>query len=151
MLPLIQVVQDVEPYELMKLRLLNASHQALAYLGHLSGYTYVHEMLREELFSSFLLAYMADEATPTLPPVPDQDIEKYQHTLISRFSNGYMSDTLLRLCAETSDRIPKFLLPVVHDNIANGGRLELSALVTACWARYDEGVDEDGNPHEVSA
>lgn len=145
----VQMVYDVEPYELMKLRLLNASHQSLAYLGHLAGYTYVHEMMKEELYTSFLLAYMGDEAAPTLPLVPGQDIAEYKTTLINRFSNGYVSDTLLRLCAETSDRIPKFLLPVVQHNLENGGRVELSALVIASWARYAEGADEDGKPHEV--
>ena len=54
-----QVVSDVEPYELMKLRLLNASHQAMGYLGLLAGYTYVHEVCQHPLFVEFLLGYMA--------------------------------------------------------------------------------------------
>jgi mannitol 2-dehydrogenase len=40
----VQVVSDVEPYELMKLRLLNASHQALCYFGYLAGYRLVHDV-----------------------------------------------------------------------------------------------------------
>ena len=47
---------DVEPYELMKLRLLNASHQALCYLGYLAGYRYAHEVCQDPLFVDFLLA-----------------------------------------------------------------------------------------------
>ena len=62
----VQVVDDVEPYELMKLRLLNASHQGLCYLGFLSGYRYAHEVCADELFADFLLAYMAREGAPTL-------------------------------------------------------------------------------------
>ena len=65
-----QVVADVEPYELMKLRLLNASHQALCYFGYLAGYRLVHEVAQDPLFAEFLLAYMDREATPTLAPVP---------------------------------------------------------------------------------
>ena len=60
----VQLVDDVEPYELMKLRLLNASHQALCYLGYLAGYRYAHEVCQDELFAEFLLAYMDREATP---------------------------------------------------------------------------------------
>ena len=60
----VQLVPDVEPYELMKLRLLNASHQALCYLGYLAGYRYAHEVCQDELFTSFLLGYMDREATP---------------------------------------------------------------------------------------
>ena len=70
----VQVVDDVEPYELMKLRLLNASHQALAYFGYLCGYRLVHEAAQDPLFQRFLLGYMDDEATPTLPPVPGVDL-----------------------------------------------------------------------------
>ncbi len=145
----VQVVDDVEPYELMKLRLLNASHQALCYLGYLSGYRLVHEVAQDELFSSFLLAYMDDEATPAVPPVPGQDLEEYKHTLIHRFSNENVRDTVARLCAESSDRIPKWLVPVIRHNLASGGPVELSALVVASWARYAEGTDEDGEPIEV--
>jgi len=60
----VQLVADVEPYELMKLRLLNASHQALCYLGYLAGYRLVHEVTQDPLFADFLLHYMDVEATP---------------------------------------------------------------------------------------
>ena len=63
-----QVVPDVMPYELMKLRLLNASHQALCYFGYLAGYRLVHEVAQDPLFANFLLDYMNREATPTLVP-----------------------------------------------------------------------------------
>jgi mannitol 2-dehydrogenase len=59
----VQVVTDVEPYELMKLRLLNASHQALCYFGYLCGYRLVHEAAQDPLFQAFLLGYMDEEAT----------------------------------------------------------------------------------------
>ena len=84
----VQVVDDVEPYELMKLRLLNASHQALAYFGYLCGYRLVHDAAQDPLFQRFLLArYMDEEATPTLAPVPGVDLDDYKRTLIERFSN----------------------------------------------------------------
>ena len=66
----VQMVGDVVPYELMKLRLLNASHQSLCYLGYLSGYRYAHEVCQDPLFADFLLAYMEREGSPTLPEVP---------------------------------------------------------------------------------
>ena len=145
----VQVVDDVEPYELMKLRLLNASHQALCYLGHLAGYELVHEVAQDPLFAEFLLSYMDVEATPTLHPVPGIDLEDYKHTLITRFSNGGVRDTVARLCAESSDRIPTWLLPVVRANLAHGGQVQRAALVVAAWARYAEGTDELGQPITV--
>jgi mannitol 2-dehydrogenase len=142
----VQLVEDVEPYELMKLRLLNASHQALCYFGYLAGYRLVHEAVQDPLFADFLLAYMNDEATPTLEEVPGIDLDSYKRSLIERFSNPHVRDTVARLCAESSDRIPKWLLPVIRHNLDTGGQVTLSAAVVASWARYAEGVDEQGTP-----
>jgi mannitol 2-dehydrogenase len=58
-------------------------------------------------------------------------------------------DTLARLCAESSDRIPKWLVPVIRHNLEHGGEIDRSALVVAAWARYAEGVDERGEPIKV--
>ncbi len=145
----VQLVDDVTPYELMKLRLLNASHQALCYLGYLAGYRYAHEVCQDQLFTDFLLGYMAHEGEPTLQPVPGVDLTAYEHQLIERFANPEIQDTLARLCAESSDRIPKWLVPVIREQLAANGPVERSALVVAAWARYAEGVDEQGRPIEI--
>ncbi|MGO4649614.1 mannitol dehydrogenase family protein [Nocardia sp. 2YAB30] len=145
----VQLVADVAPYELMKLRLLNASHQALAYLGYLSGYRLVHEAAQDPVFQRFLSRYMDHEATPTLPSVPGVDLTWYKHTLIERFSNPAIGDTIARLCAESSDRIPKWLLPVIRQQLTAGGEIDCAAAVVAGWARYAEGTDEQGEPIEV--
>jgi mannitol 2-dehydrogenase len=145
----VQVVDDVGPYELMKLRLLNASHQALCYFGYLCGYRLVHDAAQDPLFRTFLLQYMDKEATPTLSPVPGVDLDEYKHTLIERFSNPEVRDTIARLCADSSDRIPKWLLPVIREQLSQGGEISRSATVVASWARYAEGIDEQGQPIEV--
>jgi mannitol 2-dehydrogenase len=145
----VQVVPDVVPYELMKLRLLNASHQAMCYYGYLAGYRLVHEVAQDRLFANFLLDYMNREATPTLAPVPGIDLDAYKLQLIERFSNEAVRDTVARLCAESSDRIPKWLLPVIRENLAADRDVSLSASVVASWARYAEGVDERGEPITV--
>ena len=145
----VQIVADVEPYELMKLRLLNASHQALAYPGALAGYTYVHEACQQPAIAQFLLDYMIKEATPTLLPVPGIDLDAYRHELIARFSSPSVRDTVARLAFDASERIPKFLLPVVRAQLASGGEITRSATVVAAWAAYLEGTDEAGTPIEI--
>ena len=145
----VQVVPDVVPYELMKLRLLNASHQAMCYFGYLAGYRLVHEVAQDQLFANFLLDYMNREATPTLAPVPGIDLDAYKLKLIERFSNAAVRDTVARLCARSSERIPSWLVPVIRENLAAGRDVRLSAAVVASWARYAEGVDEHGEPITV--
>jgi mannitol 2-dehydrogenase len=146
----VQIVEDVEPYERMKLRLLNSGHQALAYLGSLVGYRLVHEAAQDPLFRRLLLDYMVEEATPTLLPVPGIDLDAYRHELIERFANPAIRDTLARLAFDGSERLPKWLLPVVRDNLAAGGEVHRSAAVVAGWARYSEGVDDEGRPLEIN-
>ncbi|MGV0798007.1 mannitol dehydrogenase family protein, partial [Mycolicibacterium elephantis] len=143
------LVDDVTPYELMKLRLLNASHQSLCYFGYLAGYRLVDEAAGDPLFARFLMEYMDSEATPTLRPVPGIDLPDYKRTLIERFANPGIKDTIARLCFGSSDRIPKWLLPVVRENLKTGAPVRLSAATVASWARYAEGVDEQGQPIDV--
>ncbi len=144
-----QIVEDVSPYEKMKLRLLNASHQALAYFAFLEDYTYVHDAASDVNAAAFLRRFMDEEATPTLDPVPGVDLEEYKSTLIERFRNPEVKDTITRLCAETSDRIPKWFVPIIRELVADGRRVDLSAAVVASWARYAEATDENGNPIPV--
>jgi mannitol 2-dehydrogenase len=142
----VQVVEDVAPYELMKLRLLNASHQALCYFAYLDGYRLVHDAAQDPLYRTFLRGYMDAEGTPTLAPVPGVDLDDYKGTLIERFSNPEVRDTVARLCAESSDRIPKWLLPAIRHNLEHDGEIARSAAIVASWARYAEGTDEQGEP-----
>jgi mannitol 2-dehydrogenase len=145
----VQLTSDVEPYERMKLRLLNAGHQAIAYNGHLCGYVYAHEAASDPVFVEFLLGYMNDEARPTLGVVPGIDLDEYIRTLIARFSNPAIRDTVARLCAFSSDRIPKWVLPVIRANLVADGEITRAVAIVASWARYAEGRDEKGEPIDI--
>jgi mannitol 2-dehydrogenase len=145
----VQLVEDVVPYELMKLRLLNASHQALGYFGFLSGHRFVHEVAGDPLFARFLRDYMDREGTPTLSEVPGVDLDAYKTTLIERFANPGVADTLARINFGSSDRISLWVLPVIRHQLEHGGEMERATAVVASWARYAEGVDEKGDPIDV--
>ncbi|MCS5715754.1 mannitol dehydrogenase family protein [Herbiconiux sp. CPCC 205716] len=144
----VQIVDDVAPYELMKLRLLNGSHQALAYFGALAGHEFVEEAMADEDLVRFLERYMS-EVLPTVPAVPGIDLREYRRVLLERFSNPAIRDTLARLCADSSNRIPKFVVPSILENRAAGRPVEFGAAVLASWARYAIGVDESGGPIHV--
>jgi len=141
----VQIVPDVQPYETMKLRLLNASHQALAYLGYLAGHRYVHEAAADPALRRLIQRMMDEEVTPLLPPVPGVDLDAYKRSLVERFQNPKIRDTLARLAFAGSDRMPKFLLPSLAEALAQGRPRRLLTLATAGWLRYLRGVDEQGN------
>ncbi len=141
----VQIVPDVHPYETMKLRLLNGSHQALAYLGYLAGHRYVHQATADPDLQRLVARMMDEEVTPLLPPVPGIDLGAYKRSLIERFQNPKIADTLARLAVAGSDRMPKFLLPSLSEALAQGRPHRLLTLATAGWLRYLRGVDERGN------
>ena len=144
-----QMVSDVVPYELMKLRLLNASHQGLAHWGRLLGIEYAHDAAADPDIAAWVRAYLEREARPTLRPVPGIDLDGYVDTLFERFTNEAIADTLFRLAQDASNRMPKFVLGTVRDNLASGGPIRLGAAMVAAWALGDEGVDEAGAPIAV--
>ncbi|MFL5844433.1 MAG: mannitol dehydrogenase family protein [Solirubrobacteraceae bacterium] len=143
------VLADVRPHELMKLRMLNAGHQAIAYFGMLCGHEFVDEAVGDPLIGGFLEGYLRDEAAPSLEGVSAREAADYQRTLLTRFANPGVRDRLARLAVDASDRIPKFLLPVVRERLATGGDVRRCAAVVASWARYADGFDEQGEPVEV--
>jgi len=122
----------------------------MSYLGYLAGYRYVHEVCSDPLFAEFILGYMEEEATPTLRPVPGIDLHAYRTELLHRFSNPAIRDTLARQMVDASERIPKFLLPVLREQLDREGPINRAVLVIAAWSRFLEGADEQGTTIEIT-
>lgn len=130
-------VEDVSAYELAKLRLLNCSHQVIAYLGTLLGYQTVDQAIADEDLSQFLRhVYMEREATPGLVEAPGLNLADYRATLIERFQNPNIRDTLSRLVA--AQRIPDLLVPLIRENLIHNRSIEACALVVAAWAMCED-------------
>jgi fructuronate reductase/mannitol 2-dehydrogenase len=100
----------------------------------------------DPLFRQYIERLMNVEVTPLLPPVPGVDLAEYKRTLVERFANPKIGDTLARLCQDASDRMPKFLLPSVAEALASRRPCRLLTLAVAGWFRYLRGVDEQGAP-----
>ncbi|MEG3879805.1 mannitol dehydrogenase family protein [Microcoleus sp. herbarium7] len=144
----VQMTDDVHPYEMMKIRLLNASHMLIGYLGSLAGYTYVYEVMADPLFVQ-AVANLMDEVTPTLQPVPGIDLDDYKKTLIERFSNPKIRDRLPRLCLSGSAKIPKFVLGSLRDKLQLGGAIDYLSLTIAAWCRYLNGCDDQNRQFPI--
>ncbi|MBS1814598.1 MAG: mannitol dehydrogenase family protein [Acidobacteria bacterium] len=145
----VTMVDDVAPYELMKMRLLNASHMAIAYLGALTGYPLVHEVMQDPLYTTFVERFM-EECTPVVPKIPGVDLPLYKRTLVERFSNPTINDQVTRLCSEGSAKMPKWVIPSIAELLQQGRKTTLLSLVVAAWIHYlRAGVDELGKPLEI--
>lgn len=133
----VQLVNDVRPYEAMKLSILNAGHSLVGLLGDALGYTKIHEAVKDPAIATVFERYALQEAIPVLPPVAGVDMRAYFQTVRSRFSNATINDATARIISGSSDKIPKFLLPVAHKNLQEDTpNIEIAALVVAAWWYY---------------
>jgi len=144
-----QFVDNVVPYENMKLRLLNAGHSVLGMLGALHGYKTIDEAARDADFSVFLKSFMDVEVSPTLGDLGDIDLGAYKKSLVDRFQNVYIKDLVSRICLESSAKIPIFLLPTIKAQLKGEGNIARAAFVVAAWCKYNDGVDENGKTYVI--
>lgn len=137
-------VPSVAPYELMKLRILNGGHAAIAYPAALMDIHFVHESMENPLIRAFLAKLENAEIIPVVPPVPNTSLQDYFALIETRFSNPKIGDTIPRLAQDGSNRQPKFILPSTADRLARGLDVQGLALVSALWCRYFEGKTDSG-------
>ncbi|CAN7148741.1 mannitol dehydrogenase family protein [Bosea sp. LjRoot90] len=142
----VQFVADVAPFELMKIRILNGGHAAIAYPAGLLDIHFVHEAMEDAHIARFLSVLLEEEVIPRVPPVPDTDLAAYKRTIERRFANPKIGDTIRRLCLDGSNRQPKFILPTLRDALRADGPVDGLALVSALWCRYCYGETESGQP-----
>jgi fructuronate reductase len=137
------VTPDVEPFELMKLRLLNGAHSALAYLGSLAGRQTIAEAMADPALAGFLTRFW-QEVLPTVPPPPGIDLPDYTRSLAARFRNPAIRHRTWQIAMDGSQKLPQRLLGPVRARRALGLPVPCLALAIAAWARYLGGVDEAG-------
>jgi mannitol 2-dehydrogenase len=142
----VQFVADVAPFELMKIRVLNGGHAALAYPAALLDIHFVHDAMADRQVRGFLDRLEREEILPAVPPVPGTSLDEYQALVMRRFANPQVGDTIPRLCADGSNRQPKFILPTVADRLGQGASVDGLALVGALWCRYCAGSTDSGAP-----
>ncbi len=140
------LVGDVAPYELMKLRLLNGSHSALAYLGALAGHAHVHDVLADPSFRTFLADLMCLELAPTVPAPPGVDLAAYQAALLDRFANPAVLHRTTQIAMDGTQKLPVRLLPCVRERLARGQPVDRIGLAVAGWMRFVVGCDDQREP-----
>ena len=144
-----ELVADVAPFEAMKLRLLNGSHSALAYLGFLSGREFIYQVVADPVFVAYMRRMM-EEVAPSLAVPQGVDLRAYQDALLQRFQNPALPHRTQQIAMDGSQKLPQRLLGTVRDNLAARRPIDLIALAIAGWMRYVGGVDEQGRDIAVA-
>lgn len=145
----VELRNDVHLFETMKGRVLNASHTVLAYPAILSGIEIVYEAMENKPVHGFLTRFVYKDSLPILEGPPGVDMKQYADTVLSRFANHAVGDQMLRVGHYGSAKIPVFLRKTIETLVANGGHIDRVAFFLACFAKYLNGVDDNGNKFEV--
>ena len=140
----VQFVEDVTPFEYMKIRILNGGHAVLAYAGGLLDVHYVHDAMEHPLVHAFFDKVEREEIIPTVMPVPGTNIQDYYKLIERRFANPKIADTIRRLALDGSNRQPKFIVPPMADRLRAGQSIKGLALESALWCRYCFGTTDSG-------
>jgi fructuronate reductase len=144
----VQMVSDVTPFEHMKLRLLNASHSALAYLGYLAGHETIAAAMTDHRFAAFAQRVMQD-AAPTLTMPEGTDLAAYSASLLQRFSNAALHHRTWQIAMDGSQKLPQRLLATLQDRLRLDLSIDTHALAVAGWMRYVTAKDEQGRAIDV--
>ncbi|STL90351.1 oxidoreductase yeiQ [Escherichia coli] len=145
----VQMVNDVLPWEEMKLRMLNGSHSFLAYLGYLSGFAHISDCMQDRAFRHAARTLMLDEQAPTLQ-IKDVDLTQYADKLIARFANPALKHKTWQIAMDGSQKLPQRMLAGIRIHQGRETDWSLLALGVAGWMRYVSGVDDAGNAIDVS-
>ncbi|WP_411742006.1 mannitol dehydrogenase family protein [Rhodobacter sp. TJ_12] len=144
-----QMVADVTPYEHMKLRMLNGTHSALAYLGYLAGHETIADTMADPVFARFVKKLWADEIIPALTPPPGESLAAYAEALAARYANPAIRHRTWQIAMDGSQKLPQRILGTLAETFAAGRTAPGLVLAVAAWMRYVGGTDETGAPIEV--
>ncbi|WP_173024009.1 mannitol dehydrogenase family protein [Dickeya poaceiphila] len=143
-----QLVDDVLPFEEMKLRMLNGSHSFLAYLGYLAGYEHINDCMDDLHYRKAVRHLMLQEQAPTLQ-VSGVDLSAYADQLLERFSNPALKHRTWQIAMDGSQKLPQRMLASLRWHLAHRSDHRALTLGVAGWMRYVGGIDDAGQVIDI--
>ncbi|WP_347919111.1 mannitol dehydrogenase family protein [Paracoccus marcusii] len=145
----VQLVDDVTPFEHMKLRMLNGTHSSLAYLGYLAGHQTIADTMADPVMAQFVDRLWRSEIIPALTPPPGTDLAAYADALAARYANPAIRHRTWQIAMDGSQKLPQRILGTIAEGRAAGRPVPGLTLAVAAWMRYASGRDEAGGAIEV--
>ena len=145
----IQMVSNVELHEKMKLRCLNGTHSALAYLGYLAGCNTIAECIFDDSMGNYIQYLWEKEIIPTLETPEGEDLNDYCSELLQRYQNPAIEHRTWQIAMDGSQKLPQRILETVSDLLKHQRNFQGLALAIAAWIKYVTGKDVNGNMIDV--
>lgn len=146
----VELRNDVEAYEAVKGRMLNASHALMSYPALLLGYRYVHDAMKDPDIIALLTKFLESDVEPLIDPPAGLSLSAYREKIIERFSNPAIGDQLLRVAHDGASKLPVFHTKTIMQLAERDGDMRREALLLACFQRYLRGVDDSGRAFDVN-
>ena len=145
----VELRDDVGVFEVMKQRVLNASHMMLGYPGLLCGYRIVHEAMADNRFFRLLDTFQDHDVIPHLEAPRGVSLKAYKEKVLERFANPAVNDQLQRLALDGWAKFGVYHLKILEALIASGSDLRREAFFLACIEAYLKGRDDKGESFTV--
>ena len=145
----VKFTTEVAGWELMKLRLLNAAHSCIAYLGDPAGFDTVDTAISSPEIRAFVDAFWRNEASPCLPASVRPLALGYCQRLLDRFDNPAIGHRTRQIAMDGSMKIPLRWLPTLRMRLEQGQPVKALCFAIAAWIRYLAGIDERGRRYPV--
>jgi len=146
-----ELVRDVAPYEEAKIRILNASHSAIAWTGTLRGLSYIHEGTAQPDIRQIAYDYVTHDVIPCLTPPSGEpspvDLPNYRDVVLARFANPSIRDTNQRVAADGFSKIPGFIAPTLRECLARGASIDATAKVIGLFLAFLQRWHRDALPY----
>ncbi|WP_373354951.1 mannitol dehydrogenase family protein [Pseudoroseicyclus sp. CXY001] len=144
-----ELVEDVTPFEHMKLRCLNGTHSALAYLGYLSGAETISDAVAHPALAAYVRHLWAEEILPVLTAPPGTSLPDYADALFRRYANPAIRHRTWQIAMDGSQKLPQRLLGTIGENFSAGRSPRGLFLAVAAWMIYTSGRDLHGAAIDV--
>ncbi|WP_072806105.1 mannitol dehydrogenase family protein [Rhodococcoides yunnanense] len=145
------IVDDAAPWEQLKLRMLNAAHSTLAYLGLRFGYRSIADAVRDPELAAVCNRLFTEDVAPAISTPAGTDVVAYGQAVLTRFSNRALPHTTTQVAADGSQKIGPRLLSTISACAARGTVARWAILGVAGWALHViKPIDEHGKPVELA-
>lgn len=145
----VELVENVTPYEDMKLRCLNGTHSTLAYLGYLGGHETISDTVADPVYATFVKSLWTNEIIAGLTPPKGVSLQDYADALFERYENPAIRHLTWQIAMDGSQKLPQRILTQLGEGLKAGRKMSGLTLAVAAWMRYVGAVDEKGKPIDV--
>ncbi|MFP7735204.1 tagaturonate reductase [Priestia aryabhattai] len=131
----VKFVNDIAPYALQKVRILNGIHTAMMPVAYLAELNTVREAVEDEVIGAFIRKCLYKEIIPSLP-VSEEESLSFAKSALERFQNPFIHHELMNISLNSMTKFKTRNIPTLKEYVEKQGALpvlltfSLSALIS---------------------